>query len=37
MYDKNEICQKIKSIYPDLGDCDLDVTVDYDDEKKHGL
>lgn len=34
MYDKNEICQKIKSIYPDLGECDIDITVDYDDIQK---
>lgn len=33
MYDKDEICQKIKDIYPDIGECGIDVTVDYDKEK----
>ncbi|MFP3999471.1 MAG: hypothetical protein ACLFNW_08985 [Desulfobacterales bacterium] len=34
MYDKNELCQKIRDIYPDIGECGIDVTVDYDNEKK---
>ncbi|MFP4159362.1 MAG: hypothetical protein ACLFQ9_06695 [Desulfobacterales bacterium] len=34
MYDKDEICQKIKEIYPDIGECGIDVSVDYDKEKK---
>ena len=31
MYDKAKICEKIKSIYPDVGECGIDVEVDYDE------
>ena len=34
MYDKNELCGKIKKIFPDIGECGIDVKVDYDDKKK---
>jgi hypothetical protein len=34
MYDKDELCKKIKDIYPDIGECGIDVKVDYDDDKK---
>ncbi len=34
MHDKTELCDKIKAIYPDIGECGIDVDVDYDDEKK---
>ena len=42
--DKNkEICEKIKAIYPDIGECGIDVDVSWNDEKgawivdlKHG-
>ncbi|MBU3949556.1 MAG: hypothetical protein KJ826_15230 [Proteobacteria bacterium] len=34
MYNKNELCEKIKSIYPDIGACGIDVKVDYDKIKK---
>ncbi len=30
MYHKNQICEKIKSIYPDVGECDIDIQVDFD-------
>ncbi len=30
MIDKNEICEKIKEIYPDIGACGIDVAVEYD-------
>ena len=33
MYDKKELCDKIKEIYPDIGECGIDVSVDYDNEK----
>jgi uncharacterized protein (UPF0335 family) len=33
MYDKAEICDKIKSIYPDIGECGIDVKVDYDQDQ----
>lgn len=31
MLDKKELCNKIKSIYPDIGECGIDVIVNYDD------
>ena len=34
MHDKKELCEKIRSIYPDIGECGIDVDVDYDDTKK---
>ncbi len=34
MYDKNTLCQKIKDIHPDIGECGIDVDVEWDNEKK---
>ncbi len=34
MHDKKELCEKIISIYPDIGTCGIDIDVNYDDEKK---
>ena len=34
MHDKKELCEKIKSIYPDIGECGIDVDVAYDETKK---
>ena len=34
MINKAELCEKIKSIYPDIGECSIDITVDYDETKK---
>ncbi|MBW1670714.1 MAG: hypothetical protein JRJ43_03275 [Deltaproteobacteria bacterium] len=34
MHDKTELCDKIKSIYPDIGECGIDVNVEYDETKK---
>ncbi len=34
MYDKRELCEKIKEIYPDIGECGIDVDVEYDEKKK---
>lgn len=30
MINKNELCQKIREIYPDIGECGIDVNVDFD-------
>ena len=30
MIDKNELCQKIQEIYPDIGECGIDVIVAFD-------
>jgi hypothetical protein len=34
MVDKKQICEKIKEIYPDIGECGIDVMVDYDEAQK---
>ena len=34
MHDKKELCEKIRSIYPDIGECGIDLDVDYDEAKK---
>ena len=34
MLDKNELCEKIRKLYPDIGECGIDVTVDYDQEQQ---
>lgn len=34
MIDKKELCEKIRQIYPDVGECDIDVEVHYDTDKK---
>jgi len=34
MIDKKLICEKIKAIYPDIGECGIDVNVDYDESQK---
>jgi hypothetical protein len=32
-HDNNELCQKIRSIYPEIGECNIGVKVDFDAEK----
>ncbi|MGB7918629.1 MAG: hypothetical protein WCF40_01095 [Desulfobacterales bacterium] len=34
MYDKAELCEKIRSIYPDIGECGIDITVEFDQDQK---
>ena len=34
MVDKNELCEKIRAIYPDIGECGIDIDVEYDEDKK---
>jgi hypothetical protein len=34
MYDKKALCDKIRKLYPDIGECGIDVDVDYDHEQK---
>ncbi len=31
---KEELCKKIQSVYPDIGECGIDVKVDYDNVQK---
>jgi hypothetical protein len=30
MTDKTQLCDKIRELYPDIGECGIDVAVDYD-------
>jgi hypothetical protein len=32
--DKQELCEKIRSIYPDIGECGIDVDVGYDKDNE---
>ena len=34
MHDKKELCEKIRSIYPDIGECGIDIDVNYDQNQK---
>ncbi len=34
MFTKEQLCQKITEVFPDIGACGIDVNVSYDDEKK---
>ena len=33
MHDKNKLCDKIRSIYPEVGECGIDLDVEYSQEK----
>ena len=34
MIDKNALCEKIRALYPDIGQCGLDLNVEYDEEQQ---
>ena len=34
MIDKNALCEKIRQLYPDIGECDIDVKAEYDEAQK---
>ncbi len=34
MIDKKELCAKIQELYPDIGECGIDVDVEYDENKQ---
>ena len=34
MLDKNALCEKIRSLYPEIGSCGIDVDVAFDNEKQ---
>jgi hypothetical protein len=34
MLDKKTLCDKIRQLYPDIGECGIDVEVDYDQAQK---
>ena len=31
MHDKDELCNKIRSIYPEIGECGIEVKVNFDE------
>lgn len=33
MYIDTELCEKIRSLYPDVGECGIDIDVDFDQSK----
>ena len=34
MYTDQELCQKIREMYPELGECGVNIEVSHDDEQK---
>lgn len=34
MIDKQHLCEKIRALYPDIGQCGIDVNVYYDQDQK---
>jgi hypothetical protein len=34
MINKNELCDQIRTIYPDIGICGIDIDVDYDNKEQ---
>lgn len=34
MQDKAALCEKIRELYPDIGECGIDVSVEYDEANK---
>jgi len=33
-YGNSELCDKIKEVFPDIGECGIDMKVEYDDAQK---
>ena len=33
MIDRNVLCEKIRALYPEIGECGIEVEVDYDQNK----
>ena len=34
MIDKNALCEEIRKLYPDIGECEIDVKAEYDEAQK---
>lgn len=34
MHDKEELCEKIRSIYPEIGECGIDITAEWNEDNK---
>ncbi|MBI9085730.1 MAG: hypothetical protein JEZ11_19185 [Desulfobacterales bacterium] len=37
MHNASTLCQKITELYPDIGECGIDLDVEYDDENQAWL
>ena len=33
MYKNNELCEKIRTVFPDIGECGIDLNVEFDNNK----
>ena len=33
MHDKKELCEKIRSIYPEIGECGINIDAEWNEEK----
>lgn len=34
MYNKEQLCKKITDLYPEIGECGIDLNVSFDEEQK---
>jgi hypothetical protein len=34
MIDRKELCEKVRELYPDIGECGIDVDAEYDGREK---
>jgi hypothetical protein len=34
MYNKEQLCNKIREVFPDIGECGIDIDIDYDPKNK---
>jgi len=34
MFDKKELCEKIITLHPEIGECGIDIRVEYDEAEK---
>lgn len=34
MYSKDQLCEKIRAVYPDIGACGIDINVEYSADNK---
>jgi hypothetical protein len=37
MYSENQLCEKITSLYPEIGECGIDINVTYNKQQKTWL
>ena len=34
LYNTKQLCEKIRQVFPDVGECGIDIKVDYDEKNK---